>query len=240
MSKITYVLRYIYRGNSNYNRKGLVTTMNKQIERLRFHIRMTLFFLREKFFPISLAKVLESPELTEFTKEDVDELREMNELLEQEDEEYVRSEPILVPKNTMYFGGGKSKRKVNCLNASRYRTDIQQACTWALSHGINVFVVNYARPIGLLALETLLDLRRAGETFQLYVDQITHIRHMKSYRLIRETDIEIIFMLSQCDYRFQRLTILERFDKISSRVGYRYNEDGIHIDKTNLEGCEDG
>ena len=107
--------------------------MNKQIERLRFHIRMTLFFLREKFFPISLAKVLESPELTEFTKEEVDELREMNELLEQEDEEYVRSEPILVPQNTMYFGGGKSKRKVNCLNASRYRTDIQQACTWALS-----------------------------------------------------------------------------------------------------------
>lgn len=214
--------------------------MNKQIERLRFHIRMTLSFLREKFFPISLAKVLESPELTEFTKEEVDELREMNELLEQEDEEYVRSEPILVPKNTMYFGGGKSKRKVNCLNASRYRADIQQACTWALSHGINVFVVNYARPIGLLALETLLDLRRAGEMFQLYVDQITHIRHMKSYRLIRETDIEIIFMLSQCDYRFQRLTILERFDKISSRVGYRYNEDGIHIDKTNLEGWEDG
>lgn len=230
----------IYRGNSNYNRKGLVTTMNKQIERLRFHIRMTLFSLREKFFPMSLAKVLESPELAEFTKEEVDELREMDKLLEQEDEEYVRSEPILVPQNTMYFGGGKSKKKVNCLNASYYRTDIQQACTWALSHGINVFVVNYARPIGLLALETLLDLRRAGETFQLYVDQITHIRHMKSYRLIRETDIEIIFMLSQCDYRFQRLTILERFDKISSRVGYRYNEDGIHIDKTNLEGWEDG
>ena len=229
----------IYRGNSNYNRKGLVTTMNKQIERLRFHIRMTLFFLREKFFPISLAKVLESPELTEFTKEDVDELREMNELLEQEDEEYVRSEPILVPKNTMYFGGGKSKRKVNCLNASRYRADIQQACTWALSHGINVFVVNCARPIGLLALETLLELRHAGETFQLYVDQITCIRHMKSYRLIRETDLEIIFMLSQCDYRFQRLTILERFDKIASKVGYRYNEDGIHIDERNLEGRED-
>ena len=75
--------------------------MNKQIERLRFHIRMTLFSLREKFFPMSLAKVLESPELAEFTKEEVDELREMDKLLEQEDEEYVRSEPILVPQNPM-------------------------------------------------------------------------------------------------------------------------------------------
>ena len=83
--------------------------MNKQIERLRFHMWRTRFFLRENFFPMSLAKDLESPELAEFTKEEVNELREMHELLEQEDEEYACSEPILVPQNTMYFGGGKSK-----------------------------------------------------------------------------------------------------------------------------------
>jgi len=186
--------------------------------------------LRSKLFPFSLNKILESANDLAATVEEIEEFRELDKRLQQEYEEHIRSEPVLIPQNTMYFGGGKSKKKVNCLNASRYRADIQQACTWALSHGINVFVVNCARPIGLLALETLLELRHAGETFQLYVDQITCIRHMKSYRLIRETDLEIIFMLSQCDYRFQRLTILERFDKIASKVGYRYNEDGIHID----------
>ena len=213
--------------------------MNEQFYRLCFHMRRTASSLRSKLFPFSLNKILESANDLAATVEEIEEFRELDKRLQQEYEEHIRSEPVLIPQNTMYFGGGKSKKKVNCLNASRYRTDIQQACTWALSHGINVFVVNYARPIGLLALETLLDLRRAGETFQLYVDQITCIRHMKSYRLIRETDLEIIFMLSQCDYRFQRLTILERFDKIASKVGYRYNEDRIHIDERNLEGRED-
>jgi len=213
--------------------------MNEQFHRLCFHMRRTASSLRSKLFPFSLNKILESANDLAATVEEIEEFRELDKRLQQEYEEHIRSEPVLIPQNTMYFGGGKSKKKVNCLNASRYRTDIQQACTWALSHGINVFVVNYARPIGLLALETLLDLRRAGETFQLYVDQITCIRHMKSYRLIRETALEIIFMLSQCDYRFQRLTILERFDKIASKVGYRYNEDGIHIDERNLEGRED-
>ena len=213
--------------------------MNEQFYRLCFHMRRTASSLRSKLFPFSLNKILESANDLAATVEEIEEFRELDKRLQQEYEEHIRSEPVLIPQNTMYFGGGKSKKKVNCLNASRYRADIQQACTWALSHGINVFVVNCARPIGLLALETLLDLRRAGETFQLYVDQITCIRHMKSYRLIRETDLEIIFMLSQCDYRFQRLTILERFDKIASKVGYRYNEDGIHIDERNLEGRED-
>ena len=213
--------------------------MNEQFHRLCFHMRRTASSLRSKLFPFSLNKILESANDLAATVEEIEEFRELDKRLQQEYEEHIRSEPVLIPQNTMYFGGGKSKKKVNCLNASRYRADIQQACTWALSHGINVFVVNCARPIGFLALETLLELRHAGETFQLYVDQITCIRHMKSYRLIRETDLEIIFMLSQCDYRFQRLTILERFDKIASKVGYRYNEDGIHIDERNLEGRED-
>ena len=213
--------------------------MNEQFYRLCFHMRRTASSLRSKLFPFSLNKILESANDLAATVEEIEEFRELDKRLQQEYEEHIRSEPVLIPQNTMYFGGGRNKKRVNFLNADHYRAEIKKAYTWAISHGINVFVVNYARPIGLLALETLLELRHAGETFQLYVDQITCIRHMKSYRLIRETDLEIIFMLSQCDYRFQRLTILERFDKIASKVGYRYNEDGIHIDERNLEGRED-
>lgn len=213
--------------------------MNKQIDRLCFHMRMSVFSLRRKFFPLSLERILKGSELTEFTKEEVHELKKLDKCLQQEREEYIRSEPILIPQNTMYFGGGRPKRKVNFLNASHYRADIQKIYAWAISHGINTFVVDYAKPIGLLAMETLLDLRCAGETFNLYAVQTAHIRHMKSYRLIRETDIEIIKMLVKCDYYFHNLTILEMFDKISSKVGYHYNEDGIQIDETNLEGWDD-
>lgn len=213
--------------------------MNEQIKRLCFHTRMTLFSVRKKFFPLSLGKILDSSELTKLTKEEVHELKELDKSLQQEHEEYIRSEPILIPQNTMYFGGGRPKKKVNFLSANHYRADIQKAYAWAISHGINVFVVDYAKPIGLLALETLLDLRCSGETFRLYAVQTARLRCLKSYRLIRETDVEIFLMLAKCDYHFHYLTILEMFDKISSRVGYLYNEDGIQVEETNLEGWDD-
>lgn len=213
--------------------------MNEQIERLCFHMRMAAFSLRRKIFLLPLEKPLDGSELTGLMKEEIRKLREQDESLQREREEYIRSEPILIPQNTMFFGGGKSKKKVNFWNAGHYRADIQKAYAWAISHGINVFVVDYSKPIGLLALETLLDLRCADESFRLYAVQTARARSTKSYRLIRETDIEIIQMLAKCDYFFHYLTIVEMFDKISSKVGYRYNEDGIQIDDTNLEGWND-
>ena len=213
--------------------------MNEQFYRLCFHMRRTASSLRSKLFPFSLNKILESANDLAATVEEIEEFRELDKRLQQEYEEHIRSEPVLIPQNTMYFGGGRNKKRVNFLNADHYRAEIKKAYTLAISHGINVFVVNYSKPIGLLALEILLDLRCAGETFRLYTVHTAPVRYIKSYRLIRETDIEIFWMLSKCDYRYNRLTTLEMFYKISSRVGYIYNEDGIQIEETNLEGWDD-
>ena len=60
------------------------------------------------------------------TKEEVNELRGVNEVLDHEEEEHIRYEPVLMPQNTMYFGGGHHKKKLNFLDASRYRTDISR------------------------------------------------------------------------------------------------------------------
>lgn len=205
--------------------------MKKQIKRLLFQMDKFLLPLQTKFSPPSF-------EGLELSKEEAE---KVNKVVDSYYEERIRSEPVLTPQNTMLFGGGPHKKKLYFFNANYYRADIRKVYAWATAHGINVFVVDYTTPIGLLALETLLDLRHAGENFRLYALQAAPISYRRSYRLFRETDIELIFLIQKCDYRFNQcdLTILEIFDKISSKVGYLYNEDGIRINETNLEGWDE-
>lgn len=205
--------------------------MKKQTKRLLFQMDEFLTRLRIKFFPPSF----EGLELS------TEEANKVSRIVDSYYEERIRSEPVLMPQNTMLFGGGPHKKKLHFFNAAHYRADIRKAYAWAAAQGINVFVVDYTTPVGLLALETLLDLRHAGEGFRLYALQGAPISYRRSYRLIRETNIELIFLTRECDYHFSQcdLTILEIFDKISSKAGYFYNEDGIRINETNLEGWDE-
>ena len=83
--------------------------MNEQFYRLCFHMRRTASSLRSKLFPFSLNKILESANDLAATVEEIEEFRELDKRLQQEYEEHIRSEPVLIPQNTMYFGGRQAR-----------------------------------------------------------------------------------------------------------------------------------
>lgn len=169
--------------------------------------------------------------------EDSEELQQLAKELEAEYEEYINSEPVLVPQTTILFTSGRHSRRCNFLTASRYRTYIRQSCTWAQEHGITTFIADYTTPFGLLALEILLDLRNIGANFTLYAISSRHVCRRKSYRLIQETDIEIAWDLSKCDYRYQCLYSVDTLYRVYSNAGTHCTEEGIKYKRQMPDPC---
>lgn len=184
--------------------------MKKQTSRLHFNIALQASRLQRRLFPMPLKEI---PELEEAEAE------KLEELLDQEHEEYIRSEPVLIPRNTMLLGDNGPQIRCNFLTANRYRTAIHQVYEWAIAHNINVFIVDYTTPVGLLAMETLLDLRSSGEQFNLYAVKSKRISRRKSYRLIRETEIKLIWSINKCDYHYLGIYMPGLLKKIRSNVG---------------------
>ena len=206
-------------------------TMRQQWRRLRFWLRKDCAFLRRR----TETNLLQSANdiLLEYKRtENPDVLREYDAELQNDLDEYTRMEPTLCPRRTLLFGGGYYSRKCNFLTASRYRKHIRHTYTWAVEHKIDTFIVDYTTPIGLLALETLLSLRDAGESFRLYAVRVISVKERKSYRLIRETPIEIIFLIQKCDYIYR--FPMEMKEKVYSNVGVLCNIRGIRIMRENL------
>ena len=207
--------------------------MRQQWRRLRFWLRKSCAFLRrtkEEDFLQSANDIL-----LEYKKtESPDVLKAYDAELQNDLDEYVRMEPTLCPHRTLLFSGGYYSRKCNFLTASRYRKHIKRTYTWAVKRGIDTFIADYTTQIGLLALETLLSLRDAGEAFHLYAVRTISVRERKSYRLIRETPIEIIYLELQCDYIYRPPYFMEMKEKVYSKVGVLCNTKGIRIMRENL------
>lgn len=68
-------------------------------------------------------------------------------------------------------------------------------------------------------METLLDLRSSGEQFNLYAVKSKRISRRKSYRLIRETEIKLIWSINKCDYHYLGIYMPGLLKKIRSNVG---------------------
>lgn len=204
--------------------------MMKQVNRLKFWFcksrsKLKLFWMEHS----SRYQEKIDSEILEFDNivEDSEELQQLAKELEAEHEEYVSSEPILVPQTTLLFTSGHHSRRCNFLTAKHYRTYILQSCTWAQEHGITTFITDYTTPFGLLALEILLELRNAGVNFTLYAISSRHFCRRRSYRLIPETDIEIAWDLARCDYRYQCLYSTDTLHRVYSNAGTRCTEEGI-------------
>lgn len=159
--------------------------------------------------------------------EDIEELQQLAKELESEYEEYVKSEPVLVPQATILFTSGRHSRRCNFLTARHYSAYIRWSYTWAQEHGITTFIADYTTPFGLLAMEILLDLRNAGASFALYAISSRHVGRRRSFRLIQETDIELAWNLAKCDYRYQCLYSVDTLHRVYSNAGTRCTEEGI-------------
>ena len=57
-------------------------------------------------------------------------------------------------------------------------------------------------PLGILALETLLDERQKGAKFNIYTIRSTHVTLRRTYRLVKETPIELAILTSSGDYHY--------------------------------------
>lgn len=208
-------------------------TMRQQWRRLRFWLCEGCAFLWRTKEADSLQSANDI--LLEYKRtENPDVLRAYDTELQNDLDKYTHMEPTLCPRRTLLFGGGYYNRKCNFLTASRYRKHIRHVYTWAAERGIDTFIVDYTTPIGLLSLETLLSLRDAGESFRLYAVRAISVRERKSYRLIRETPLEIIFLELNCDYTYHSPNFIEMKEKVYSKVGVLCNTEGIRIMREHL------
>lgn len=146
-------------------------------------------------------------------------------------EELLGVEPLLVPQRTILYGGGYHRKTCNFITAKRYRSYIRQSYFWAVQQGFDTFITDVATPFGLLALETLRDLRSEGETFYLYTVRSKMFAQRKSYRLIPETPLELAFLEGSCDYRYLHLYKKEMLEKVLSKIGAVCNPKGIRLMK---------
>lgn len=175
--------------------------MMKQVQRLRFWIhkscsKLSIFLMEHLHYRQENIDL----EASEFKAADCsEELQDFSKMVEEEYEERINCEPVLDPKTTILFTSGHHRRRCNFLTARRYRTYIRLSYLWAREQGITTFITDYTTPFGLLAMETLLELRSTGADFVLYAISSRYFARRKSYRLIPETDIEIAWNISKCD-----------------------------------------
>ena len=204
--------------------------MMNQIARLRFWFHKSCSKL-SIFLMEHLPHCQENIDVDTSEFEDADcseELKEFSQMAAKEYEEHINSEPVLDPQTTILFTSGHHRRRCNFLTARRYRTYIKSSYLWAREQGITTFITDYTTPFGLLAMETLLELRSTGADFALYAISSRYFAKRKSFRLIPETDIEVTWNISKCDYRFQCLYSIDTLRRVYSSVGVRCTENGIY------------
>lgn len=198
---------------------------NIYVERLRFQLWQVRIRIKEKFWEMSRAEpnaaTIEAriAELNEETQSEEDQE------IEQYYQEYLAAEPELDPRRTMLLGAREGENRCNYQSAPSYRRFIRRAYLWGQDHGITCFLCDTSSPFGLLALETLLELRDQGEKFHLYAFQSKFPNLRKSYRLIPETEIEFLFLLRRTDYYYQRTVFLA--EMIQAKAGTFGSERGI-------------
>lgn len=117
-------------------------------------------------------------------------------------QEHYDNEPKLDPRRTMLFHSRPEEHLCNTITADFYRQKIIDTREWARRHGITTFLVDFHTPFGLLALETLLELREAGDNFRVYAVKSRYFAKRKTYRTIPETGIEMAFLASRADYSY--------------------------------------
>ena len=128
----------------------------KVIHRLCFHIcraaEKISWEWKKLVCPAKVEKELEELEADASTIPD-SEVKEIEEAIEPSAENL----PKLIPEKTMAFHSWRNTCACNFITAPSYRKRIRNEMQWGRENGIEVFLVDYTTPFGLLAFETLLE-----------------------------------------------------------------------------------
>lgn len=157
---------------------------------------------------------------------DTPELRELTAQMEEEYRAHLAGLPDTTPRRTILFYSRQGIR-CNFLTAWFYRLAVKRSWRWAQEHGFTVCIVDYATPLGLLALEELISLRVKGEHFALYAARSAHSGTRKSWRMIRKPGWKLVPLLSQCDYRYTQFDPLQTLLRVYPLAGCYCTERGI-------------
>lgn len=198
---------------------------NIYVERLRFQLWKARIRIKEKFRGMFRAEPDEATIEARIAELNKEVQSEEDQEIEQYYQEYLAAEPKLDPRRTMLLGAKAGENRCNYQSAPKFQRFIRTAYLWGQDHGITGFLCDTSSPFGLLALETLLELRDKGKKFHLYAFQSKFPNLRKSYRLIPETEIEYLFLLRRADYNYQRTTFSS--DVVKSKAGTHCSERGI-------------
>ena len=110
------------------------------------------------------------------------------------------SVPKLDPHRTILFQSKPDEHLCNSISADFYRQRVLSIHKWARQLGTNTFLTDYSTPFGLLALETLLALRKGDDSFRVFSFRSCYIGSRRTYRTVVESNLELILLVSQSDY----------------------------------------
>ena len=155
--------------------------------------------------------------------------RMVRELYEKKDPD----RPKLDPRRTMLIHSRPDEFGCNAVTAPLYRQKLLEAVAWAQERGITAFLTDYYTPFGLLALETLLELREEGADFRVYAVRSCYFTQRRTYRAVPETGVEMCFLPARADYSYH-----DRLEDILTDIfpsaWTRCSEQGIWIAKSKI------
>ena len=175
------------------------------LRRIHFHLSM---FFRCLWFDL---QELITPQFEERLMAEFEEMADRLPQTEKDDiertvrEQYEKTDaarPKLNPRRTMLIHSRPEEHGCNAMTAPLYKQKILNTLEWARERGITTFLADYYTPLGLLALEVLVELREHGENFHVFAVRSTYFGKRKTYRTIPETPVELAFLATRADYSY--------------------------------------
>ena len=162
-----------------------------------------------------------------------EEKHKIEQLVMEDSEEREANRPPLNPRRTMLIHSRPEEHYCTSVTAPLYRHRILNAVEWAQERGITVFMADYCTPLGLLALETLVELRKEGADFRVYAVRSCYIGQRRTYRTIPETGTEMVFLPTRADYCF-RDSLEKMYREVLPNAWFHCSERGIWMAKDKI------
>jgi len=138
--------------------------------------------------------------------------------------------PLFYPENTALFMTlDPDNSSINHFTEFYYRRKSRLACRHLLERGYTTFIVNAGTQYGMIAMEELLQMKKAGYSFQLYRGTVSGERRSLLQNILHEA-----FMSTACDKNFQVYHPLEYVEHIVRQVSAICTEKGVLTTNQNV------